>query len=717
MDSRYGRIVTATKSIDLPQWPTESWVWYGGKPVLEGHNTVMEVPWTYRAIFMISQCISDIPFALMRGETDFDTSDDWKNKIGFLPNPKELLWKTAASLQRYGVAYHHRLRINETSNTVKELRYLDPNSITYDYLLAIQRKDYGDYPFRFIRQDDTGKHFYTPVKDVIYFWLPDPDIELGPPQAFPARATKSAANVLHSVDIFSAGFFENGAIKATIMPVPPNMPTAEQERIEKRLKKLITNVRNAFRLIVMGIGEGGKPVVIGEGLEALKDAGAITRNREDITAGYGISLSMLLSSEANYATALEDRKTLYTNTVIPLANFIGDTWNEQIFKPLGYRWVFRPENMEVFQEDENQRSSSLAQLNTALADPELFLISANILGFALSPEVEKQIKDLIAKKEQEKQAMADQLQQKQDEQQVNPGQPPVQDEAQAKEIAQYKRKALNALKSGKTADVEFVSDNIPDTYITDIKMKLASANTEDEVKAAFVFSATEKDKTAEQLLEGIRLGVKALKYDPDQPRDEHGEWTDTGGGEETGGRGGEEGNSGGTVSPIGPDSKIVLEGNNCYVNEQILKEINETVTEKTKDLVIDNTEEGILLYQNSRDEIRNTILKEKLGDAIVPKPEGGRLSWRTSLNYSVDNFGSNTTIDQVAKIAYQTMSSDATIRNTGKPMNSKYPGKDILGRRFPAGTAIYYSRDGVTLQNPGSLPNPYKSFTQDEWKH
>ena len=38
---------------------------------------------------------------------------------------------------------------------------------------------------------------------------------------------------------------------------------------------------------------------------------------------------------------------------------------------------------------------------------------------------------------------------------------------------------------------------------------------------------------------------------------------------------------------------------------------------------------------------------------------------------------------------------ESYIREKGKLMSSKYPGKDIYGNKFSAGDAIYYSRWGV----------------------
>ncbi len=59
-----------------------------------------------------------------------------------------------------------------------------------------------------------------------------------------------------------------------------------------------------------------------------------------------------------------DERKFYENTVVPQARFIESALNEQLFTPLGYRWRFRPETLDVFQEDESQRAQALASRRT-----------------------------------------------------------------------------------------------------------------------------------------------------------------------------------------------------------------------------------------------------------------------------------------------------------------------------------------------------------------
>ena len=69
------------------------------------------------------------------------------------------------------------------------------------------------------------------------------------------------------------------------------------------------------------------------------------------------------------------------------------------------------------------------------------------------------------------------------------------------ELAKWQRKALKAYKAGKSPAVKFESDIIPDEMHAEIDAALATAQDEEEIKAAFRVSqpAKEADELATQL--------------------------------------------------------------------------------------------------------------------------------------------------------------------------------------------------------------------------
>ena len=78
---------TSLKSIDLPQYPDSAWNWITGAPEdTKDEELYARVAAVYRVANLSAEAIANVPFAVLKGETEYDTSDDWQNKVGFLPN-------------------------------------------------------------------------------------------------------------------------------------------------------------------------------------------------------------------------------------------------------------------------------------------------------------------------------------------------------------------------------------------------------------------------------------------------------------------------------------------------------------------------------------------------------------------------------------------------------------------------------------------------------
>ena len=69
-----------------------------------------------------AEAIANVPFAVLKGDQEFDTSDDWQNKVGFLPNIRELLRLWRLSLFMTNSAYGFM----EGNRVSKNLRYVVP---------------------------------------------------------------------------------------------------------------------------------------------------------------------------------------------------------------------------------------------------------------------------------------------------------------------------------------------------------------------------------------------------------------------------------------------------------------------------------------------------------------------------------------------------------------------------------------------------------------
>lgn len=473
-------LLTATKSIAFDQYPEEAWkTLSGGDDGNLAAAYFRSVSWLYRAVEIRSQAVASMPFTIYRGETEFDTSDDWQNKVGFLPNPAELFALIEACLTLEPQCY---LFSDNAGQIRKRLRYILPNSA--EPVIDPVR---GLTTFR--RNVAGGVREFIPGVDIVYFWRGDPYTEqgAGPGKSSPGRAALLAAGVLTNIDRFLSGYFEHGAVKATILSVKGNPSREEREKLESWWQRFMTGVRRASNAKVLN-ADAVTPTIIGEGLEGLQNKELTQERREDIATALGVPHSLLFSNAANFATAQQDDLHFYSKTIVPECNFIAGVLNEQVFAPLGLRLDFRPETLDAFQEDERERAGALSQLTSAGIP---LLMAMDILGFELTAEQRAELERLEAEKETRAEALTANLTQQKpvtdnQAEETPASETPVSETPAQADVRRWMTKALKAIKRGETAAVPFESEAIAEDDQMRIRAALEDCKTADEVRAAFV---------------------------------------------------------------------------------------------------------------------------------------------------------------------------------------------------------------------------------------
>lgn len=405
------------------------------------------VPWLFRSIDTIAQKTADFPFEIQDLNGNIvDSSQDWQNVLEFTKDFKTLLFKISASLNLHGQAYIFPAsnRLSTAKGIPAELRYYVPQSIT-----PIITEQNGLE--RFDRQTGTIK---TPIKveDLLYFWLPDPDVELGPPLAYPAKAALNAAGVLSALDKFFDKHAKSGLIRAFIANVKnaPNFASeqgqAAKEKIEEQLNRTLTGEANEGAIRAIN-ADSVTITAIGEGLKELENVELTDEKRADIAVAMNMPATYIWSGDASGigggGVSKEDTFRLYDNNIVPGFNFIAGVFNP-FFQELGYKIIGKPETLDVFQEDEVSRTSALSSLTTAInTDPSTAKFSMSILGYELDEEQEVQLEELIAGKQlQREQATqaAEQAQQNQSQQFQTQGNQDTEEIVKKSiEAGQYKR--------------------------------------------------------------------------------------------------------------------------------------------------------------------------------------------------------------------------------------------------------------------------------------
>jgi hypothetical protein len=253
---------------------------------------------------------------------------------------------------------------------------------------------------------------------------------------------------------------------------------------------------------------------VGDGISDLENKDLTESAREAIATGLGIPHSILFSNASNYATSQQDFRNFYNLTINPLAGWIADCINDQLLTRAGLRLEFHPEELEYFQDDELAEAETdikRAQAMRAYMDIGFSMLhAADLANIELTDEMRAEIE----------RKQAEEAQEETQEEQAPPlpmpqAQPEMDDdesdEMQAKTIDQWRRFAIRLGVKGKERIMSF--DKAADLGETGAAIieRLQSANTNDDIRAAFDVVPVKRAEPSEAalILEGIRLAVEA----------------------------------------------------------------------------------------------------------------------------------------------------------------------------------------------------------------
>ena len=401
------------------------------------------VPILFRAIQLRCDALSSVPVAILKGEEN-EVEWPYPTKLG------NLLWQWEASNLLAGAAYGEIVK--NKSGFRKDVKYRNPFDMSVKY-------DRGVYEFKqnssgstWSNEPDAGKF------EMVYIREFDPTQDTNPGIGA-GKAANIDAKLLYAISKFPEMYFEGGAMPVTLLGIDSN-DRNEIERIQNWFRRSATAIKNAFR--VLGVRAGSiTPVTLTPPLKDLAFTELSEIAKDNISMAFGIKQTLLDSEAANYATAQEDRLAFYEDTIKPRARLFADALNEQLLARDGLRIEFRFSEMDIFQEDENDRADLLNKLATARLPIEVAL---QLAGYKLTDEQAAMLD-----------SHQDQLDERRDSEPVTP---------QVDELRKWQRFAEKRIKDGKELR-EFETDLIEPSLQGAIAGALEGAKTIDEVKSIF----------------------------------------------------------------------------------------------------------------------------------------------------------------------------------------------------------------------------------------
>lgn len=495
---KYMTITDALKGFDFAPWGGIEGFLEASKAGTTGTNTGLKryVPDLAHGVDMTATAISGLPFEIVdKGGNVLDTSEDWQNKAGGMANPQRLLYLLASSLCG-GSAY---IIPQRTPRLVFDLQYVAPHTIT-PYI------DYKGLQW-FDRATDKGKTDRLYPNGILYFWLPDSDVELGPAENHPLGNAALDAQLIWNMKNTMKTYGERGFVPITLLGAKGMVGEAERKKAEGFFDRLLKGGFNVLAKIVNS--ETLTLIRVGAGMDELKQSYIEIKReaKEGIADSFGIPTALFMSDNAFASEFDALRKQWYTaSRFVGIYQTIEETLSDQLLKQYDKRFRFNLQALEIFQEDESNRASSLGSFVSAVStNPEVARLGMEILGYDLSKAQIAALDKIIAEKEANKEEMQESLQpddKKPEAEEPETDEPELEEEAdetpaksltadEIKDLALWYDKALAWHRKGKGQAVDWENKHLPEDIAAPIRLKLAAAQDEADIMRAFELGTTQ----------------------------------------------------------------------------------------------------------------------------------------------------------------------------------------------------------------------------------
>jgi hypothetical protein len=479
----------------------------GDSDIAQAQQLRRVVPWLAKAVDMTANAVSALPFDILRENGEpYDTSADWKNKTGGLESPESLFYMLASSLC-FGRAY---LIPQLTSRAIVELQYCAPQTV---------REEIGrDGVQWFDRTTDKGAVArYYPIESelepaLIYFWLPDSDVELGPAQTYPAGNALLSARLLFNMDGTIATYADRGFIPPTVLGAKGMPGPAEREKAERWWDRFFRGKTDIAAKIINA--EALSVVKVGAGMEDIGGAyPELTKQMiENIATAFGIPSGLFMSDMA-FATEVKHLVKLWytTSAFVKVYKAIEKGFNEQVLNAWGLRLTFNPNAIDAMQEEEMERATAFSTYVNAGMRPS---VAAEMLGIELPEGIKFADLDAdLAAKQQREQLLAEaqaarfqpqEKEEKPDDEQEEPAEERPAEEGmreerkaadpltltseQIKELNLWRQIAERNYRKGKGACADFEVKSLPEDMAADIRERLKYVTGKEDIGQAFEVS-------------------------------------------------------------------------------------------------------------------------------------------------------------------------------------------------------------------------------------
>jgi HK97 family phage portal protein len=319
--------------------------------------------WVNRGINLISTCVASVPLKLYKYDkdsreevTDHPVLDLLEDVNPLTMNASDLWRATVIALKVYGNCYWYLER--KGGQEPKEIYWLKPSQVTiYGATSSDKFVEYYEYE---TGNANVSRIRYSP-HDIIHFKYFNPSSEYY--GMSPLSCVREAISADLYAEAWNKYFFKNSARPDGFFFVKDNLTDEQRQLMQKSIESQFKGVNKSHRIGVLEGGTDFKPIGAtpkdAEWTELRKAC------RESILASLGVHPELVGASAANYATALESKKSFWEETVVPELKYYAEVlnWNllPQFPNSESLSLEFDISNIEALQENTTQLYDRLSR--------------------------------------------------------------------------------------------------------------------------------------------------------------------------------------------------------------------------------------------------------------------------------------------------------------------------------------------------------------------
>lgn len=461
----------------------------GGSWANQGAVLKRIIPDLSHAVSMTATAVSSLPFDFIDlGSNEVVTASVNLSGIGgIFDDFSRILYLTASSLCG-GSAY---LLPRKTQKMIIDLQYISPHNVTPFF-------DANGLAY-FNRVMDSGKIDRIEPEEMIYFWLPDSDVEIGPALNTPLGNAVNDASLLLSTVGAMRNYGERGFVPITLLGAKGMIDETERQKAESYFDRLL---RGGFNVLAKIFNADSLSIQrVGAGMDDLKGIYTEIRqqSREGVAQAFGIPAALFMADKAFASEVDMLTRQWYTTSVFrSIYQTIEGVLSLQLLKAYGFKMRFDLNRLDIFQEDENQRASSVSSYVSAIqANPKIAGLVMDFMGVDLNDDQKSKLDELIAENQP-----GDNTGQKNESADLSP--------EEMKDISLWYSKAVAWFGKGRSA-ADWSNKHLRESIALPIRQRLATAATLEEVKAAFIVGRPDGEVSyrdeIKQLAESINRAV------------------------------------------------------------------------------------------------------------------------------------------------------------------------------------------------------------------